>query len=154
MCDIRVTNHISNNISERQTPIQLFHTRPFPPSHKLAVPSSGKCCWESCPVSKLIYQCVSTWLLWPRSVLCFSTEPLPNQFHWKQSIVNLRTLSLPMALQVVIMASYSATSDEKVVNLHFVQWLICSCGYPLKCIRKILMFSPWLCLECAQASMS
>ena len=46
--------------------------------------------------------------------------------HWKPKIVNLTTFSSLVALQVVMMTTYSATSDDKVVKLMIFcfQWMI------------------------------
>ena len=43
--------------------------------------------------------------------------PIFLHIHWKQKVINLTTLSSRVALQVVMMTTYGATSDEKVVKL-------------------------------------
>ena len=65
----------------------------------------------------------------------------------KQNIVNLTTLSSLVAPQVVIMTTYGATSDDKVVKLkmsffHCMVWPIRSATGPTERSNHFLSF-PW-----------
>ena len=67
--------------------------------------------------------------------------------HWKQKVVNLTILSSPVAQQVVVMTTYGATSDDKVVRLTtfcfqchsgFNRWKFC-----VEYNKMMTMLAPW-----------